>query len=252
MPDFNYGQIPQDLLDKNSGNLRDALSGVLPQDVIDRLRNSAASFGVASGLPGSDFSGYRGLTQLGLTSLGRQDDAAKLLNGMYTTPAQQQQLELEKQRMALEEQKRRDALAAAKKPGITTFTGPGGPPGGGGGPGPAHVNDPSGWANPHPGSFNPMDLINKHLPGAGGFTPMGGYGGGVLGPAGPLGQSPFNSGVNSFDLPPPPTPYGYGNEGNQYDEGTDYGVVPPPTYGYGNYGNPYDDGGDLGAYNPYD
>lgn len=239
MPDFNYGQIPQDLLDKNSGNLRDALSGVLPQDVIDRLRNSAASFGVASGLPGSDFSGYRGLTQLGLTSLGRQDDAAKLLNGMYTTPAQQQQLELEKQRMALEEQKRRDALAAAKKPGITTFTGPGGPPGGGGGPGPAHVNNPSGLANPHPGSFNPMDYINKYLPGAGN-----------LGPAGPVSPSFFNPGVTSVDLTP--LKYGLNNYGNQYDQGYDQGIVQPNQYGMGNYGNQYDQGGDQGLQNTYD
>ena len=51
-----------------SSNIMNELNGVLSPGTINNLRNSAASFGVTSGLPGSQFSGYQGLANLGLTT----------------------------------------------------------------------------------------------------------------------------------------------------------------------------------------
>lgn len=49
-----------------TSNIEDMLAGRLSPDTINSIRNQAASFGVSSGLPGSDFSGNQGLVQLGL------------------------------------------------------------------------------------------------------------------------------------------------------------------------------------------
>lgn len=51
-----------------SANIMNELTGQLSPSTINNLRNQAASFGVSSGLPGSDFSGYQGLANLGLTT----------------------------------------------------------------------------------------------------------------------------------------------------------------------------------------
>lgn len=51
-----------------SKNIMDELTGQLSPSTINNIRNQAASFGVSSGLPGSDFAGYQGLTNLGLTT----------------------------------------------------------------------------------------------------------------------------------------------------------------------------------------
>lgn len=52
-----------------TGAISDEVSGKLPKDVLDFLKNQAASYGVSSGTVGSESSGYRGLRNLGLTSL---------------------------------------------------------------------------------------------------------------------------------------------------------------------------------------
>ncbi|HSS97371.1 MAG TPA: hypothetical protein VLK33_10085 [Terriglobales bacterium] len=44
------------------------LTGQLSPSTINNIRNQAASFGVSSGLPGSQFQGYQGLANLGLTT----------------------------------------------------------------------------------------------------------------------------------------------------------------------------------------
>lgn len=76
-----YDLLPQfaPLAEKLKSNYSSALSGELPQDVKDQISNYAAERGVASGMPGSQWAGYQGLRQLGLTSLSRQDQAAKEL-----------------------------------------------------------------------------------------------------------------------------------------------------------------------------
>lgn len=63
--------------------LQTALKGELPQDVTDQIRQHAAEFGVASGMPGSEFSGYAGLKNLGLTSLDEVRRAQSLLAPEY-------------------------------------------------------------------------------------------------------------------------------------------------------------------------
>lgn len=51
-----------------SSNIMNELTGQLSPSTINNIRNHAASFGVSSGMPGSDFSGYQGLANLGLTT----------------------------------------------------------------------------------------------------------------------------------------------------------------------------------------
>lgn len=74
--------IPE-LRPKVVSNLNTALSGELPEDVVTQIRNRAAEFGVASGMPGSEFAGYQGLRNLGLTSLDRMQHAEDLLAPGY-------------------------------------------------------------------------------------------------------------------------------------------------------------------------
>lgn len=51
-----------------SSNIMNELNGVLSPSTINNIRNQAASFGVTTGLPGSQFQGYHGLENLGLTT----------------------------------------------------------------------------------------------------------------------------------------------------------------------------------------
>lgn len=67
-------------------SLGGALRGELPQDVVDQIRQHAAEFGVASGLSGSEFAGYQGLKNLGLTSLSRITGAENLLANPLLNP----------------------------------------------------------------------------------------------------------------------------------------------------------------------
>lgn len=59
-------------------NIETGLRGELPEDVVQQIQRRAAEFGVAAGLPGSQFAGYGGLRQLGLTSLDRMQQAERL------------------------------------------------------------------------------------------------------------------------------------------------------------------------------
>ncbi len=61
------------------GNLSGALKGDLPPDVVQQIQQNAAEFGVSSGLSGSQFAGYQGLKNLGLTSLNRAQQAEQEL-----------------------------------------------------------------------------------------------------------------------------------------------------------------------------
>lgn len=61
------------------GNIQSALSGEVPQDVQNQISTAAAEYGIMTGMPGSQLAGYAGLRNLGLTSLARQDWAAKML-----------------------------------------------------------------------------------------------------------------------------------------------------------------------------
>ena len=82
-----YGMVPGDISNPNpfgdlsklypnlsgansqiSSNIMNELNGVLSPSTINNIRNQAATFGVTSGLPSSQFSGYQGLANLGLTT----------------------------------------------------------------------------------------------------------------------------------------------------------------------------------------
>jgi hypothetical protein len=87
-PPATGGTPPPALLDKTAANLTSAANGELPPDVIEQLRRHAAEFGLSAGLPGSEFAGYAGLKQLGLTSLARQDMATQATLPWFMTPQQ--------------------------------------------------------------------------------------------------------------------------------------------------------------------
>lgn len=87
-PPVTGGVPPSGLIDKTAANLTSAANGELPPDVIEQLRRHAAEFGLSAGLPGSEFAGYAGLKQLGLTSLARQDMATQATLPWFMTPQQ--------------------------------------------------------------------------------------------------------------------------------------------------------------------
>lgn len=97
------GDISPALLDQTQTSLGTALRGELPQDVQNLLRQSAAEYGVAAGIPGSQFAGYRGLRNLGLTSLNQINRAQDALRSFITTPAQSISLGLQSRSLGLAE-----------------------------------------------------------------------------------------------------------------------------------------------------
>jgi len=91
----NAGGLPPALLKQTAASLGGALRGELPEDVQNLLRQQAAEYGVASGLGGSQFQAYRGLRNLGLTSLDRIKGAEGILGNQFINPAQAQSLALQ-------------------------------------------------------------------------------------------------------------------------------------------------------------
>lgn len=91
----NAGGLPPALLKKTAASLSSALSGELPLDVQNLLRQQAAEYGVASGMPGSQFQSYAGLRNLGLTSLDRIKGAENILGNQFINPAESQRLNLQ-------------------------------------------------------------------------------------------------------------------------------------------------------------
>lgn len=71
------------------GAATDFASGKVPQDVLDQIKNQAATWGVTSGMPGSGASNSKELESLGLTSLGLEQqgvqDYSTLLSGIAGT-----------------------------------------------------------------------------------------------------------------------------------------------------------------------
>lgn len=110
-------------------NVRANLAGELPPDVLDLLQTQAAQYGIASGLPGSQFSGYRGLRNLGLTSLQRMDVGAQQMAPLFAQQASQeryyQQHLLEQE--AMNERARQAAVARAAEASKWWTTGGGTP-----------------------------------------------------------------------------------------------------------------------------
>ncbi len=122
-------------------NVRANLAGELPPDVLDLLQTQAAQYGIASGLPGSQFSGYRGLRNLGLTSLQRMDVGAQQMAPLFAQQALQEryyQQSLAEQE-AMNERARQAAVARAAEASKAWTMGGGTPPivGGYGGRSPA-------------------------------------------------------------------------------------------------------------------
>lgn len=82
------------LTGKATGNANAALSGNVPQDVVNNIQNQAAAWGVSSGMPGfgnQTLTSQQALKNLGLTSLGQQqtgqNDLLGLLGGYSGTVA---------------------------------------------------------------------------------------------------------------------------------------------------------------------
>lgn len=70
-----------------TGNAAQALSGDVPQDVINNIQNQAASWGVSSGMPGfgsNTLTSSQALKNLGLTSLGQQQTGQNDLLGLIS------------------------------------------------------------------------------------------------------------------------------------------------------------------------
>jgi hypothetical protein len=88
------GQLPNYLLNQAAGGLASDLAGQVPADVQNLLEQQSAEYGVGSGTQGSQFQGYRGLRNLGLTSLDMRKHAEDLLANQFTNPAEQARLDL--------------------------------------------------------------------------------------------------------------------------------------------------------------
>lgn len=68
-----------------SGNIMNELRGELSPETVNAIRDEAASFGVSSGMPGSGFSGNRGLRNLGLSVEGQKQQGLKDYLGAITS-----------------------------------------------------------------------------------------------------------------------------------------------------------------------
>ena len=100
----SYGNISPQLLNETQTSLGTSLRGELPADVQNLLRQQAAEYGVANGMPGSQFAGYRGLKNLGLTSLDQSNKAQDILKSFLTSPLQAGQLAVDQGRLGLQQQ----------------------------------------------------------------------------------------------------------------------------------------------------
>lgn len=133
----NYGYpaavespIPATVFPQYYTNVRSNLAGELPPDVLDLLQTQAAQYGIASGLPGSQFAGYRGLRNLGLTSLQRMDVGAQQMAPLFAQQQQQEryyQQRLQEQE-AMNERARQAAVARAAEASRAWTMGGGTPP----------------------------------------------------------------------------------------------------------------------------
>lgn len=68
-----------------SGNIMAELGGQLSPGTIRQLQDSAAAFGISSGMPGSQFQGYTGLRNLGLASEALTQQGIKDYNATLPT-----------------------------------------------------------------------------------------------------------------------------------------------------------------------
>lgn len=94
------GQLPSYILNQFGSNIAGALRGELPEDVQNLLAQQAAEYGVGSGTGGSQFAGYRGLRNLGLTSLDRMKEAEALIAGQFTKPGEKLALDQKERELA--------------------------------------------------------------------------------------------------------------------------------------------------------
>jgi hypothetical protein len=168
-------------------NLSGALKGDLPPDVVQQIQQHAAEFGVASGLSGSQFAGYQGLKNLGLTSLDRASKAeSELVNPLLgyhplqVLPGTPQPFP--------QPQSNINWGQSTSPVGVSAINSGGGPAGG---RMPAPFVDPrSGWGSPQTNVQSILgDIASKYGPiGATGSRPMGGtlpaYGGTSTGTTG--------------------------------------------------------------------
>lgn len=122
--------IPATVFPQYYTNVRANLAGELPPDVLDLLQTQAAQYGIASGLPGSQFAGYRGLRNLGLTSLNRMDVGAQQMAPLFAQQASQERYYQGalQEREAMAERARQDAVRRSQEASKWWTMGGGTPP----------------------------------------------------------------------------------------------------------------------------
>lgn len=121
---------PSQLFTPYYQNIQSGLAGELPQDVVNQIKQRSAEFGVATGMPGSQFAGYQGLCNLGLTSLDQQRWAANQFQpnvrsaldyGTWLDKFNVEREEAERQRqLALQQQQELAAMQAWRNKGPFT------------------------------------------------------------------------------------------------------------------------------------
>jgi len=226
--------------DKVSANVMASLRGELSPETIAAIQDEAARFGVSSGVPLSDFSGSRGLRNLGLSVEGTQRQGLKdylaAITGIRDTqmvnPALQSEIADRNARFAAAPDPKAAANEAERLYQAhlqqSLDLGRTGPsvsyPGmGGGGPGTTNRNNT--FMNQPWGAVNTGGNFGGTAPPGGGFNNVNSWGGGG-GPAGGTGifnsdndagfgnnfGDPWNSGNNDWDWD-----LSDGNEADQQD-----------------------------------
>lgn len=199
---------------KYTSGVSAALRGELPSDVTDLIKRQAAEFGVASGMPGSQFAGYRGLRQLGLTSLSEMQRAQQLLTPSHLA-AQQQAYRMQDRWWDEAMRQQAEQRAANERAGQRWNAGGGTPPlvSTGGAPG----GQPSRPGAPSNTQSLVQDILSKY-----------GYGGGG---AGPMNYSTGTTSESSIGTGEAPAP------SNIYMRGPS--AAPMPSYGVDPYGTQF-------------
>lgn len=115
-PSADLGKVFPNLSQANTSVSKDILNqlnGELSPDTISNIKDNAASFGVASGLPGSQFSSYRGLRNLGISTQDLQNQGIQNYNATVPTISRTQTVSPETQ-IALDQNNK--VLASAPDP----------------------------------------------------------------------------------------------------------------------------------------
>lgn len=215
------GNISPNLLSQAQTSLGTALKGQLPSDVQNLLRQSAAQYGVAAGLPGSQFAGYRGLRNLGLTSLDQINKAQAALTPFMTSPYQSAQLDIQRAGLALNQQQAaREAVMMNRMESDRQAA--------------ARREQANAWNNRTLASSSPS-VTYGYQPTASYGGGYGGYGGGYQAPA--YGAQTYQAPAPAVSSYQPYTWYGGTADEPSYYAGNDFTDQSPYADEYADYGD---------------